>query len=617
MNKWIQKLLPGKKLEDIHDLQGWRIYYIRLMILLGVIAFPIGLFFSLPTYIAENAFGLILFDIAVFLTLIFILLFVEKNKLNLIFFLMLYGMALTFIVTLGPYYARPAWLIMCVVSAAFLFGVRAVIFTTLLNVLILLTLYFYAAPFLPAWSTPHSEPLSKWLMFCANLSLLSLMAGIPVGFLLNRIDSLLQQEKNMSRQLTSESENLQHINAQLENEITERSKAEAENKRLEAELIQAQKMEALGTLAGGIAHDFNNILSAIIGYAQLIQIDPSVSAKSRQNVEKLLKSGDRARMLVQQILAFSRKVDTAIEPLDVAQTVSETLKMLRALIPANIELTTNFSGPCMALSSATFIHQILMNLCGNAISAMGAKGGPLAISVAGVTLADQQAKELGLSPGGFIRLTVEDKGCGMTPQTLARIFDPYFTTKGMGAGTGLGLSVVHGIVKSHGGAITCVSAPGQGSRFDIFLPEIQEKASPVASPAQEITPHGTETILCIDDEIMLSDMTMQMLKGLGYTVVAETDSLAALKRFSENPHHFSAVITDMTMPNLTGDKLARKILDIRPDMPIIICTGYSQYISEEAAAHLGIHSILMKPYSISELGRALRKAIDDSAKNTA
>ena len=372
-----------------------------------------------------------------------------------------------------------------------------------------------------------------------------------------------------------------------------------------------QKMEAMGTLAGGIAHDFNNILSAIIGYGELVQADPSHSVRSQQNIEKLLKAGDRARVLVQQILTFSRKVETSVEPLDLAGSISDALKMMRALIPANVRLQQNIADSCTVMSSATFIHQILMNLCSNAIHAMGAEGGILDIDLTGVNLTEAEAAGLQLACSHYARISVRDTGCGIPPEIIDRIFEPYFTTKGMGSGTGLGLSVVHGITRSHSGAIVCRSVPGQGTTFDVYLPRIKNTSAAENQVAQSSIPTGTETVLYVDDEVMLADTSEQILKTLGYQVVITTSSIEALELFRENPSRFDLVITDMAMPQLTGDKLARKILDVRPDMPIIICTGYSDYLSNQGATALGIRDFLMKPYTIDQLAQTLRHALDD------
>jgi len=608
----LKKFLPGRKPEEIHDFENWRVYFVRLMLLVSVIALPVGFLISLPTYISEHLYGMICIHIALTLLMAFMLWMGDKVPQVRMFFVVIYGITLTFLAILGPYYGRPAWLIMCVVTAAFLFGTRAAIVTVILNVVILITLYFGAPPYLPAWQIPHSDPLAKWLMFCGNLTLLSIISTLPAAFLLNRMTALLKQEKTLNRQLAQESEDLQAINLQLEKAISDRTRTEAENKRLQTELVQAQKMDAMGTLAGGIAHDFNNILSAIIGYGQLIQADASQSVRSRQNIEKLLRAGDRARSLVQQILTFSRKVETSVKPLDLADSITDTLKMMRALIPSNIKLQKSLPGPCMVMSSPTFIHQILMNLCTNAIHAMGADGGTLDISLAHVHPVAAEAAILKLTPGHYARISVRDTGCGIAPHIMDRIFEPYFTTKDMGTGTGLGLSVVHGIVQSHGGTLTCRSNPGQGATFDIYIPQIESAAVSGENAPENEFPTGTETVLYIDDEAMLTDTSGQILETLGYHVVTTNSSAEGLKLFSENPARFDAVITDMTMPQLTGDKLARKILDIRPDIPIIICTGYSDHISGHGAIQMGIRDFLMKPYTMDQLAHTLRRALDET-----
>ncbi|MFO7570748.1 MAG: ATP-binding protein [Smithellaceae bacterium] len=613
LKRILRRLLPSTKLEHLRDLDGWRRYSIELVLFFALIAMPVGVSFAIPTYIAEGRWGLILFDILIFAIILLALLFRNSIPFIKTFFLLLYGMILIFILFLGPFYARPAWLVLGVVSAAFLFGVRAAIATTIINVLLLTGLYFYAGPSLPAWQAVYDDPLSKWIMFCANLSLVSLIAGLPVGFLLNRMNTLLKQEQALGRQLARESHDLQSANRRLKDEIAEHNRAEAEKERLKLELSQAQKMEAMGTLAGGIAHDFNNILSAIIGYSQLALTDTSDPEQTRQKVTEILKAGERARALVRQILAFSRKAEITIAPLDLTETVTEALKMMRALIPANIRLHTNLAQSCVTQSSSTHIHQILMNLCNNAIHAMGADGGTLDVSLARETLTEETARPLNLTPDRYIKLTVRDTGRGMPPEIAKRVFEPYFTTKERGSGTGLGLSVAHGIATSQGGSITCRSTPGSGTTFDIYLPEIQTDLKLVKDSEDHKMPTGTETILYVDDEATLVDVASQMLMRLGYKVVTRTSSIEALKLFSENPGRFDAVITDMTMPQLTGDRLAQEMLMIRADTPIIMCTGYSDHVSSEAAAHIGIREFLMKPYDMPQLARALRQAIDGGA----
>ncbi|MBN2402816.1 MAG: response regulator [Spirochaetes bacterium] len=609
----IKRLLPGKALNEVRDLDGWRTYYIGIMMFFAMIAMPIGMAFSLPSYLAAGKWEIIFFDVAIIIAIVLILFLRSNFPFIKTFFLLMYGLALTFLLSLGPYNVRPAWLVMCVVSAAFLLGVRAAIATTAINFAVLISLYIYASPYLPEWKPVYQETFNRWMMFCVNLSLLSLMSGVPVGFLLNRMNRLLTEEKELSIQLALDRRELHSINLQLKNEIIRRNKAEAETKRLEFELRQSQKIEAIGTMAGGIAHDFNNILSAVIGYSQLALYDLSNPEETRQNITEILKAGERARDLVKQILAFSHKAEITVVPLDLSETVTDAMKMMRALIPANIHLHTRLEKSCTVLSSSTHIHQIIMNLCNNAIHAMSTNGGSLTISLAREILNEEMARVLNISTGQYIKLTVRDTGVGMSPKIVARIFDPYYTTRELGSGTGLGLSVVHGIVKSHNGAITCRSMENEGSSFDIYLPEIKKDTKPVASSETMKNHTGTESILYVDDETMLVNVAGKMLESLGYEVVTQTNSLEALNLFSENPGRFDAVITDMTMPDMTGDKLAQKILALRPDIPIIICTGYSEHMSGEKAGSFGFRGFLMKPYNMNQLAYAVRHAIDGNS----
>jgi signal transduction histidine kinase len=394
-------------------------------------------------------------------------------------------------------------------------------------------------------------------------------------------------------------------------DITERKRAEEEKKGLEAQLAQAQKLESIGTLAGGIAHDFNNILSAIIGYTELAMDDVSDPKKARSNLKEVLKAGDRAKNLVHQILAFSRQTETKHSPLALQTIIKETIKMMRSVIPATIEIRQNFIDSGIVMSDATQIHQIMMNLCTNAVHAMDKTGGVLEVSLKRVSVnGDAEIHNLDLSPGSYLRLSVSDNGQGMTPEVMARIFDPYFTTKEVGRGTGLGLSVVHGIVKSHGGVITCKSTPGEGTIFDVYLPEIDTGKEKLEPLEKESLPTGTERILFVDDEPVLIDLTKKRLENLGYTVITRTSSIEALELFRNNPDKFDLVITDMTMPAMTGDKLTQKMMEIRQDIPIILCTGYSELISEEKAKKIGVKEFIMKPIVIEELAKTIRDVLN-------
>jgi len=384
-----------------------------------------------------------------------------------------------------------------------------------------------------------------------------------------------------------------------------------ERRQLEAHLQQTQKMEAIGMLAGGIAHDFNNILAAILGYGELLAFDTQKSTSAWNNLQAILKSTHRAKDLVGQILAFGRQNELNLMPVQISSIVKETLKMLRASLPTTIEIRREIEATDgIVRANPTQMHQVLMNICTNAAHAMRDKGGVLKIGL--VRLNEEQVKHLhhpDLKPRKYLKISVSDSGHGIATENLKRIFDPYFTTKEVGEGSGLGLAVVRGIINAHGGAITVDSTLGQGTRFDVYLPEIHKDFSSKTKVAQ-VYHTGKETVLFVDDEPELVNMSKQMLDLLGYNAVSRTSSLDALKLFQHDPYRFDLVITDMTMPNMTGEKLAGKILAIRPDIPVILCTGYSENISEEAAKRIGISAFMMKPLVMRDLANTIREVLD-------
>ncbi len=394
-------------------------------------------------------------------------------------------------------------------------------------------------------------------------------------------------------------------------DITERKRAEQEKRELLAQLLQMQKMEAIGNLAGGIAHDFNNILSIILGNTELALEDLHEDSPIREHILEAYEAGKRAKNLVKQILAFSRNEEQEPKPTRVYLIVSEAVKLLRSSLPATIKIGEDIASDSMALVDPTQIHQVIMNLCTNAYHAMHESGGLLEIGVKDVELDDLYARHsLGVRPGPYLRISVSDTGCGMEREVMDRIFEPYFTTKEIGKGTGMGLSVVHGIVKSHKGAITVYSEPGMGSTFNVYLPRIENADETAESEEEALLPQGTERILFVDDEEHIVDLGRQILNRLGYTVTTKTDSLEALRVFREQPDQFDLVITDMTMPNMTGAGLARELMGICPDIPIILCTGFSELITEERAKEMGIREFVMKPLIITEMARVVRKALD-------
>ncbi|MBF0477450.1 MAG: PAS domain S-box protein, partial [Deltaproteobacteria bacterium] len=384
-------------------------------------------------------------------------------------------------------------------------------------------------------------------------------------------------------------------------------------KRLEDQLRQAQKMEAIGSLAGGIAHDFNNILAPIIGYTEMILAELPKKSTMHQDLCQVLRAANRAKELVKQILLFSRMGgEQEMLPIELSPLIKESLKLLRASIPTTIEIHQNIAAKTTAaLADATQIHQVLINLCTNAAYAMREHGGILEIGLSEADFdADTAAGYPELSPGPYLRLTVSDTGHGMDQTTIERIFEPYFTTKEAGEGTGFGLAVVHGIVKRHQGAIMVYSEPEKGSTFSVYLPRIDREPE-TANDASRTLPQGTERILFVDDEMVLCDLCEKMLGQFGYQVTAVSESTEALETFRKQPDEFDLVITDYTMPQMTGADLAKEILSIRPDMPIILCTGFSEMISEDRAKSLGIQEFVMKPLNKRSVAEVVRRCLDE------
>jgi PAS domain S-box-containing protein len=385
--------------------------------------------------------------------------------------------------------------------------------------------------------------------------------------------------------------------------------------KLERQLREAQKMEAVGTLAGGIAHDFNNILGIIIGYTEITLLDIPGDSPARQSLKEIHKAAERARDLVRQILAFSRKGEQKRIPLRVSAIVKEALKFLRPALPVTIDIHQQLDelppeGDTV-IADPTQIHQVLMNLCTNAAQAMGDKGGALHVALSLVRFdVHDLTRPAELGPGPYIRLKVSDTGQGMDRAVMDRIFEPYFTTKRPGEGTGLGLAVVHGIVKSHGGAITVYSTPGEGTTFHVYLPAATGGVTPEESLSQPF-PRGNETILFVDDEVALASADKQMLEFLGYTVESRTSSFEALQAFRAMPDKFDLIITDMTMPQMSGLELAVEILLIRPEIPIIVCTGFSSVATPEKIKAVGIRRLLLKPLIMHDMARLVREVLDE------
>jgi CheY-like chemotaxis protein len=370
-------------------------------------------------------------------------------------------------------------------------------------------------------------------------------------------------------------------------------------------------MEAIGTLAGGIAHDFNNILFPIIGYTEITMEDLPNDSTGRANLREVLAAANRAQELVQQILTFSRSDEQERKPLKIQVIVKEALKLLKSTVPATIEIVQNIDPACgPVLADPTRIHQIVMNLCTNAYHAMAETGGRMEVNLR-KTEVDPDALDhnLGIRPGPALALSVRDTGPGMDRFTLGRVFEPYFTTKDPTKGTGMGLAVVHGIVKACGGGIQVESEAGEGATFTIFFPVLDIEAEAAPAPPPEEIAGGTEHILLVDDEVQITEMERQMLERLGYTVTVRTSSVEALEAFRATPERFDLIITDQTMPNITGAVLTRQCRNIRPDVPVILCTGFSEALSSEEARFLGVNEYLMKPVVKRQMARAIRRAL--------
>ncbi len=421
-------------------------------------------------------------------------------------------------------------------------------------------------------------------------------------------DQLEKHRKHLEAMVEKRTKGLLRINETLRKE-------KETNKELQSQFLKAQKMEAIGSLAGGIAHDFNNILSAIMGFTDMTMDYLEDGSREKKNLQEVLRAGVRARSLVRQILSFSRQDEQRRENVELGDVVNETLDLMRASLPSTITIKHDIDPHAgVACVDQTQISQVLMNLCVNAQHAMKGNGGTLEVSVAPVEVDEKMSSaNPGLQVGPHIRMTVADTGHGMDIATMDRIFDPFFTTKEVGEGSGLGLAAAHGIVTSHLGIITVESEPSKGTKFSVYLPRVMADVEPGQDAGKKDVIGGSERILLVDDEESLAEMWTMMLTGIGYQVTSFTSSKKALEAFRERPDAFDLVITDQTMPELTGSDLATEIMVIRHDIPLILCTGFSQKITPEIAKEIGFSQYVMKPVVTRELAQAVRKALEDQS----
>ena len=407
------------------------------------------------------------------------------------------------------------------------------------------------------------------------------------------------------------------VNAKLftnmQEELKKRIALENERREMEAMLRQSQKMEAIGTMAGGIAHDFNNILSPIIGISEMIDYDLPCDNPMKNQIKMVLDGAFRAKELVQKILTVSRQTEQKFQPLKLQNILKEVLDLSRSTLPSNIQIRQKISNDIgLIMADSSQMHQIIMNLITNAFHAMEDDGGNLAINLSKIDLSVKTIPTPNLAPGPYVCLEITDTGKGMEPHTIKRIFEPYFTTKEKGKGTGLGLAVVHGIVKNYHGEIIVRSKAGKGTSFFVYFPETSlpknKKTCAINHPTNQL--NGKESILVIDDEETILIMMEQMLTRYGYRVTSYDDSLRALNAFRSSPEEYDLIITDMTMPNMTGDKLIIELKKIWPSLPVILCSGFNEKITKGMAGKAIPDTILMKPISKNELLNAIRHLLD-------
>ena len=395
--------------------------------------------------------------------------------------------------------------------------------------------------------------------------------------------------------------------------ITEQVRLKNEIKSFEKQLQQTQKLEAIGSLAGGIAHDFNNLLSPIMGCAELMLVENTGNPLLQEHCRSIVDASRRARDLVRQILTFSRQVDQEITPVSIAAVVKEVIQLVRSTLPADVAIDCSLPEQCpRVMADATQLHQVVMNLVTNAFHAMEQQGGQLTVRLEPVTLGVTEFSEFNMSPGHYLRLTIADTGCGIDKTTLAKIFDPYFTTKPQGKGTGLGLAVVLGILRGYGGEIRVASEVGKGSTFTLYFPvvELAVEQRSFSYDKYDPMPRGTEHILLVDDEKSIADVTTSMLERLGYKVTMRLSGYDALEAFRNLADRIDLLIADLTMPQMTGLQLYKEIKAIRPEVKVIICTGFSEQLDSNKSKAIGIEGFLNKPVVMAELAQCVRAVLD-------
>lgn len=503
-----------------------------------------------------------------------------------------YILGIGLLIFLGPNGAGFLWLLMFSIMTGVLLGGTPALVSLGINFVTLLVLSLFVHNQSLPWLQLKLDPLGIWVVVGVNFICINAVAALSVAFLINKIGHMVQAEKK--------------DRIRLEDEIKTRIQAEKENKELLEKLYHSQKMEAMGTLAGGVAHDFNNILGAILGYAELSLLDLDKTHPVHENLEHICQASDRGKKIVHQIMAFSRQTPSHKKTCDLCQIIRECVNFFKMGLPGTIELTTTLPDtPLPVLADRTKLFQVIMNLLTNAMHAIeldhGEKKGKISLGAHFFPIAQKKIEYKSLEPGNYIELTVEDTGCGIQENEISRIFEPYFTTKQIGKGTGMGLSIAHGIIRDHGGEIMVSSVPDKGSCFRVYLACHTPLTNMAKSEKKKKDSRGKGTILFVDDEPELVEIYTRFLENFGYQVMGFTDPMAAKKRFEKTPDFFDIVITDKKMPGLTGDRLAIAIKKINPDIPMILCSGFTEVSDEKI-----FDKVLIKPVSSRVLAEQIQ-----------
>jgi len=553
---------------------------------------PFALIPSLILSFNEGLWGVFIMDSTAYLVVLLVL-FSKKCSLKhktWLTFLIFYSLGTGLLFILGFYGGGYIWLFGASLIVGAMIGLKAAGIALAINFFSLVSIGIYIAAGSPQWAMGTENAIEKWMVMTANFMVLDTLITLLVAVMLNSLKIALTKEQKTA--------------IELRNNIVER-------KKWEIKLQQSQRMESIGTLAAGIAHDFNNILSPILGHTEMLLMDVPENKLSQDSLNQIHIAALRAKSLIKQILEFSRQENYERMPMKIQPIIKEALRLIRSTIPTTIEIKQDINPHCGIIKAdPTQIHQIIMNLTTNSFHAMEETGGKMQVSLNQIEFGTQDIINPNMAPGGYVCLTIADTGVGMEKQIIDKIFDPFFTTKEKGRGTGMGLSVVHGIVTAMGGVIHVYSEPGKGTQFQVYLPTEKNPVEEQNTGIEEAIQGGVEHILLVDDEENIITMEKRMLERLGYHVTSHTSSLDALDAFRSNPDKFDLVITDMTMPNMPGDKLSIELLKIRHDIPILICTGFSEVMPEEKTASLGIKGFLFKPISMKELARKIRKMLD-------